>query len=551
MTAHSLPIASALLFLTLVPFSAQASISSGTGFVITKDGLVVTNDHVVGTGTRYQFIDATKRSYQARLIARDRRNDLALLQVDGGHFPPLKLRPSATIRKGEAVLTVGYPHPDIQGVESKVTEGIINSFSGLGDDQRYYQMSVPIQQGNSGGALATMDGTVVGIVVSKLSASYMLKYSGDLPQNVNYAIKTDVLLAFLSSIGEGHHTTLSRPKRDMPLVEVAEIVEAATGIVFSLDTEPTASAAPLPKKHQRESRPNVRQDAPSPPVRLDASRPPREIFKDCTDCPEMTVVPGGTIVGERRLSSREKYPIEIKKFSVGRYEVTFAEWEACVRESGCSYSPDDNGWGRERRPVINVSWNDAQQYVRWLRRKTGYLYRLVTRAEFEYLVTEGTGQWPDLQGFAGKKIGNCVGCESEYAGKSTAPVGSFVENVFKVYDLIGNVWEWQEDCSGTNDLPEDGSATRCGQLDPVLYKRVYVGLGWSNLVTGKPSFLSTKNWIMSLSDNDYTRNTGIGFRVARQLLESPSINPRGDRTGGAQLAGRGGSVVRREPEPKP
>ena len=106
----------------------------------------------------------------------------------------------------------------------------------------------------------------------------------------------------------------------------------------------------------------------------------------------MVVLPGGIFMMGHMDMRSEYHPVKIaESFAVGRYEVTFAEWDACVAEGGCNgYEPEDNNWGRGRRPVINVSWEDAQDYLYWLGRKTGESYRLLSEAEWEYAVRAGT-----------------------------------------------------------------------------------------------------------------------------------------------------------------
>ena len=135
-----------------------------------------------------------------------------------------------------------------------------------------------------------------------------------------------------------------------------------------------------------------------------------------------------------------------RPFAVGKYEVTFDEWSACVGDGGCVRRPRDWGWGRGDRPVIDVSWDDAQQYVRWLGARTGGDYRLLTEAEWEYAARGGT----DTAYWWGARVGhgnaNCDGCGSQWDGKETAPVGQFDPNPFGLYDTVGNVREWVEDC---------------------------------------------------------------------------------------------------------
>ena len=106
----------------------------------------------------------------------------------------------SSIQVGEQVFTVGYPHPDMMGAEAKLTQGIVNARTGLGGDPRMYQISVPMQAGNSGGPLLNMNGEVVGVVVAKMSAVKVFEWTGDLPQNVNYAVKAGYVRMLLSSV---------------------------------------------------------------------------------------------------------------------------------------------------------------------------------------------------------------------------------------------------------------------------------------------------------------------------------------------------------------
>jgi S1-C subfamily serine protease len=174
------------------------AVSTGTGFFIASGGYLVTNHHVIEDATDYAVRDHKGRFYKAAVIARDSNRDLALLKVNGA-FPSLKIASSESVSKGQRVLVVGYPQISIQGNESKVTDGIISSFSGIRNDEDWFQISVPIQGGNSGGPLVTESGGVVGVVVATANVAKYYKLTGNLPQNVNYAIKSKVLLDFLKT----------------------------------------------------------------------------------------------------------------------------------------------------------------------------------------------------------------------------------------------------------------------------------------------------------------------------------------------------------------
>jgi formylglycine-generating enzyme required for sulfatase activity len=185
-----------------------------------------------------------------------------------------------------------------------------------------------------------------------------------------------------------------------------------------------------------------------------------------------------------------------RNFEVGRYEVTFAQWDACVAGGGCNgYRPNDEGWGRGNRPVINVSWNDAQAYVQWLSQSTGQRYRLLNAAEWEYAARAGTTTnfwWGDQDPVCDPGARN--GAQSySCTPNRTLPVGSFQPNGFGLYDVHGNVYEWVEDC-------HDGSCS----------SRVLRGGAW--FVAPQGLRLAFRNWNLPTY-----RFNSIGFRVARTV----------------------------------
>jgi S1-C subfamily serine protease len=178
----------------------ETAVSLGTGWSITR-GYVVTNYHVVSERKKIKLLLVDGTSILASVEASDRANDLAILSASEKVSLPAALPLATKIADvGSKVFTIGYPHPDLMGKEPKLTDGIVSSLSGIGNDPRVYQISVPIQSGNSGGPLLNMNGEVVGIVVAKLRAAKVLKLSGDLPQNVNYAVKAGYLRMLVESL---------------------------------------------------------------------------------------------------------------------------------------------------------------------------------------------------------------------------------------------------------------------------------------------------------------------------------------------------------------
>lgn len=245
--------------------------------------------------------------------------------------------------------------------------------------------------------------------------------------------------------------------------------------------------------------------------------------------PETVELPGGSfqmgdIDGTGTAYERPVRTVQIQPFAIGKYEVTFNEWAACMRAGACTRRPSHEGWGATGRPVINVSWNDAQQYVTWLSSVTGDTYRLPSEAEWEYAARAGTetrfswgdgAEWVcdranvfDRSGFAENPHWNWYAqCRDNYP--FTAPVGSFKPNPWGLYDMHGNVWEWTQDCwhPDYTGAPTDGSAwIEGGQCS----KRVNRGGGWGNHPRTMRS--ATRD-----ADNLDATSNALGFRVVREL----------------------------------
>jgi len=174
--------------------------ASGTGFFISDAGYVISNNHVVEGANQVRLVTSAGL-ISAKVVKVDAANDLALLKAEG-RFAVLPVATSRAVKLGGTVVTVGFPNIGLQGFAPKLAKGEIASLSGAGDDARYFQISVPVQPGNSGGALVDERGNVVGVVSAKLSAKAALAASGSLPENVNYAVKSSYLLSFLESVPE-------------------------------------------------------------------------------------------------------------------------------------------------------------------------------------------------------------------------------------------------------------------------------------------------------------------------------------------------------------
>ncbi len=173
---------------------------AGSGFIITTDGYIVTNYHVVEGRTEVTVRTIDGKTYDASIVRLDDQHDLALLKIRANGLASVPIGESANIKRGTAVLVGGFPQVMVQGMEPKITDGIISSLTGIMDDATVFQMSNPIQPGNSGGPLFTLDGNVIGIVSAKLSDKVMLREFDSIPQNVNFAVKSSYLLELLKEI---------------------------------------------------------------------------------------------------------------------------------------------------------------------------------------------------------------------------------------------------------------------------------------------------------------------------------------------------------------
>ena len=239
-----------------------------------------------------------------------------------------------------------------------------------------------------------------------------------------------------------------------------------------------------------------------------------ETFKECmAGCPEMVAVPVGTFTmgspdneSGRFTSEGPQHKVEIAyNFAVGRFAVTFDEWDLCVADADCSYAADD-GWGRGRRPVINVSWEDAKKFTAWLSRKTGKNYRLLSEAEREYVTRAGTTTpfWTGESISTQQANFNGTNSGGEFR-RQTIPVDTFRPNQFGLYQISGNVWEWTEDCwhGSYEGAPSNGSPWISDNCFRVLR-----GGSWFDLPGNLRS--ASRGWAGSTA-----KGFRAGFRVAR------------------------------------
>jgi formylglycine-generating enzyme required for sulfatase activity len=311
--------------------------------------------------------------------------------------------------------------------------------------------------------------------------------------------------------------------------------EATNGIPDSGQSE--AGEEPLDESTQEPTTlAAVNPDTATAPARATLVPTAVETFRDCDDCPVMVKVPSAQFMmgsaknedGHQENEGPQRVVTITRPFAMGQFEVTIDDWDACVKDAGCKLKIKDEGWGRDKRPAINVSWEDINtQYLPWLSKKTGHKYRLPSEAEWEYAARASAGMNSlapkysfgnnanELCAFgngadATAKEANGGGfgsdCSDGYA--ATAPTGSFKPNQFGLFDVHGNVWEWVEDCWNESyaDAPTDGKAWTSGDCS----SRVVRGGSFNSDVPKLRS--ATRGW-----NQPSGRNRSIGFRVVREL----------------------------------
>lgn len=206
--------------------AASTRTSSGTGFFVSRQGHVMTNEHVVRGCTGARVVQIAGGTVPASIVAADPSNDLAILKAETSPAAVAALRAGQTVRQGETVVAYGFPLTGALSSGGTLTTGTVSALAGLGDDTRYFQMSVPLQPGNSGGPVLDSGGGVVGIATSSINASRVARRTGTLPQNVNFALKSDVARTFLDA--SGVRADAASQGRDLTMPDLAQRARAYT-----------------------------------------------------------------------------------------------------------------------------------------------------------------------------------------------------------------------------------------------------------------------------------------------------------------------------------
>jgi S1-C subfamily serine protease len=214
---------------------------TGTGFVISASGHILTNQHVIdGCVGEIRGNLSGESPIALRVVSSDETNDLALLQGAGSSFKDVATIREKAIHPGDAVVAIGYPFHGLLTSDFTVTTGIVSSLSGILNDTRYLQISAAVQPGNSGGPLLDSGGNVVGMVAAKLNALKFAKATGDMPENINFAIKTGALRDFMDNSVVPYQT--AEAKNDRKTADIARNARAYTLLISCTASEQTETA---------------------------------------------------------------------------------------------------------------------------------------------------------------------------------------------------------------------------------------------------------------------------------------------------------------------
>ncbi len=299
---------------------------------------------------------------------------------------------------------------------------------------------------------------------------------------------------------------------------ILDSVEIVARLKTPVPTNNTVAVRPAPTQQQQPPAPSAQTTAPAEPKPVVPRDPPRalEVYQDNLARgglgPVMIKLSDGTFTMGAKASSpfQDELPpheVRLQSFSISRFEITFEEFDAFAESTGLAL-PKDKGWGRGKQPVINITWEEAVDYTKWLSQQTGHQYRLPSEREWEYAAGAGKDSLYWYGNELGRNRGNCAVCGSQWDNNQPAPVGSFQPNPLGLNDTIGNVLEWTVDCFRSNYIgsPITGNLWQGGDED------------CSHRMARSGSFRSYENALRTTKRNNYsprTRLDNLGFRVVR------------------------------------
>ena len=449
--------------------------TQGSGFAISSNGYIATNYHVIEGGNQIRVMGIKgdfSTLYEAKVVLTDEKNDLAIVKVSNvnlGTIPYTFRKTMASV--GESIFVLGYPLTSTMGDDIKLTDGLISSKSGFSGDVTMYQISAPIQPGNSGGPLFDKSGNLIGIICAKHREA----------ENASYAVKLSYLLGLIETLS----TPPTLPSSSLMAGQsLPQQVKLASKFVYQIIVDNGVSAdgnSGRGSDINRADRPKI-EWVNIPAGTFTMGSPSYEAYSWDKEGPQ--------------------HSVSLSGFKMSKYEVTFAQYDAFCGAAG-RLKPNDEGWGRGNRPVINVDWNDATAFAQWMG------CRLPTEAEWEYACRAGTTSPFNTGSCLGSSQANYDGnypyttCGKGTYLQKTMPVGSYAPNAWGLYDMHGNVWEWCSDWLGDySSSPQNNpKGPSSGSY------RVLRGGGWRSH-GGHYCRSATR-----LSDEPSHRNGGRGFRL--------------------------------------
>jgi len=328
--------------------------------------------------------------------------------------------------------------------------------------------------------------------------------------NANVRKEPSSRAELVGGLDRGDHVHVTGRTQDRNWYRI-DLAGGTTGFVYhTLIREPVTAPSPAPAPVPKPAPPVATQPEPASaqtPVVAHGS----ESVRDCENCPEMVILqPGSFTMGDNHgdRSERPAHRVTISRpYAIGKYEVTLAQWNACVQAEACKAVTSTTG-SPDKSPTRDISWADTQRFVRWLSKQTGQNYRLPTEAEWEYAARAGTSSryWWGEKMRAG--MANCKGCGGDWSNDAPVNVDALPPNPFGLYGMNGGVWEWVEDCwhKDYDGAPTDGSAWTSSDCR----ENVIRGGAWRNDST------------YAHSSSRFTYDSAVryilnGFRVAKSL----------------------------------